>query len=344
MGKVRKILLAAIVLLIVALSGIWGYYFYRQYFSRPQLPPFAWGGVIRPFALKGPETQNYDPRPVIDQQFQLLQELGANSVRANYEGNPEIDDYLVAAAHRFKLPLILIVEGVGLNDFFKEANYQRGFQLGYQVASRYRGKIAVYQLGNEASGVTVKKDHPGVLESDYDDKKYAIFLAWLKGLAAGIKSADPDAKLMITVNWVGVGIVKRLAEDGLPFDIVGWNWYSEMGEITAAQYAKDQPPLDIPRYIHQLGKKFVVTEANLQGGSQGQEAEQAQFLAQFARQMKTNPYCSGFFVFPLTDLAGEQNQPTGHLGLVKVEKQNNHWIFGQKKPAFFALQKIIAQE
>lgn len=306
---------------------------------------FQFGVVLRPHALTAetsiPEKWA-DPKEVLDQELAFAKELGVNHLRANLEKEEDLNDYIVKKVAEEGFLLTLILDPEFKADFYKTANYQLGFKLGKEVATRFKGKVPFYQLANEATGVTIKKGFPGYKKSDYDPQKYKVFKDWVKGLSDGVKAGDPEAKRIISANWQGTAVMEMLVEDEVEFEIIGWNWFSDMGDIFNTEF--EGKSHNLPQEVTQkLKKDFWIVENNNQGGSFGKkEKEQARYISDFVKEIRKSPYVKGYFVFTLTDIAESINEAEGNLGLVKVkENSDGTWKFGQKKPAFGTYQKAI---
>lgn len=312
-----------------------------------QKKKFQVGVVLRPYALtvKTPIPEKWaDPKKTIEQEISFAKELAVSHLRANLEKEEDLNDYIVEKTAEEGFLLTLIIDPEFKGDFYKTATYDLGYKLGKEIASRYQEKIPFYQLANEASGVTIKKGFPGYDESHYDAQKYKVFKDWVKGLSEGVKAGDPKAKRIISANWQGTAVLEMLERDGVEFEIIGWNWFSDMGDIFNQEY--EGKSHNIPKEISQkLKKDFWIVESNFQGGSfKGKEKEQAEYLAKFIEEVRKSPDVKGLFIFTLTDIAEINNKSEGNLGLVKVkENPDGTWSFAAKKPAFEALKKAIKE-
>ncbi len=312
-----------------------------------------WGAVIRPFALDLP-GQPTTWQKGIPEQLDLLKAMGGTLVRANVESNLSVMDAVVNGARERDLDVLLILEVAGDNPVLsqsvkKEQLYQLGKDLGRDWASRYRGKVAYYQLANEVSGTAARRleDTGPTLDNRYSlkfDRNRAERVAeYERGLADGVKAGDRSAKRMITGHWVLVDIIPYLIDKGVDFEIVGWDWYSDMGVNPAITEIDGQPDLNLPDVFTKLGKEFWLAEVNKEAGSfKGTAKEQAEYLRDVATTVLTDDSIRGLIVHMLPDMAAEQGEDTGELGLVTVKKQpNGSWDFGDPKPAYTELKSIF---
>lgn len=306
----------------------------------PPRYPKHYGVNIRMYGMNKP----YSPynRANLIAQLDYAKELGAVDVRSNAEESPtETDDFVNLAIERGLNPMLIIEPE--LPDFFNQATYTQGYNYANTIAKRYQGKVRFYQLGNEASGVAIKPTFPGNKKTDYDDAKYAVLMQWLRGLSEGVRQADPIAYRMISANWLGVGIIDRLVEDNIQFDLIGWNWYSDMGEDLIKEV--DGTEFSIPEYLKKYPKEFWVVELNRQGGTlDGNEQAQADYLKTFIENAVSHNNLGGVFVFPLTDLCPDVGKSIGHMGLIRLQRHADlSCTENGKKPAFDVIKNLFAK-
>jgi hypothetical protein len=142
-----------------------------------------------------------------------------------------------------------------------------------------------------------------------------------------------------------VDIFPALIRDGIDFDIIGWDWYSDMGTDPARYRTDEGDALDFPAFAHELGKEFWLAEVNREAGSfDGAERAQADWLTAVGTAVTKNRAISGFMVHLLPDMAEEvrTQQKTGSLGLVPVRFDERGFArFTTPKPAFAAYQQLI---
>lgn len=275
-------------------------------------------------------------------QLDYAKELGAVDVRSNAEESLDDTDEFVNLAIERGLKPMLIIEPE-LPNFFNQATYTQGYNYANKIAKRYQGKVLHYQLGNEASGVAIKPTFPGNKKTDYDDTKYAVLKEWFKGMSQGVRDADPLAYRMISANWLGTGIMDRLVEDKVEFDLIGWNWYSDMGEDLIKEV--DGAEFSIPEYLKKYPKEFWVVELNRQGGTlDGNEQAQADYLKTFINNAVSHNNLGGVFVFPLADLCPDIGNSLGHMGIIRLQKfADQSCAENGKKPAFDVIKDLFAK-
>ena len=308
--------------------------------TKPPAPPSHRGVTIRAFALE-PAGSAYSPDHLATQ-MDFAKELGSTDIRANAEQDYRVNDDYVNFARARGMSPSLILEPV-YKDFFAQATYQSGYDYAKPIVERYIGKVSYYQLGNEASGVAIRPNFPGWQKSDFDDAKYAVLKEFLRGLSDGVHDADPNAKRMITAHWVGTGIFDRLVEDGINFEMIGWDWYSDMGIDMIKKI--DTGILNIPQYLSKYNKEFWVVELNRQNGTlDGNENAQADFLESFIDNTSRHGLTKGIMVFILTDMCSSLNTGDGKMGLIDVKKNGDGSCYvAGKKPAYFKVQEMFTR-
>lgn len=351
-----KILIAVIVVLAVATGGLYWFNHQSKDVVSTQLvantatasssatPPATtsknviahWGAMIRPYGLKiGPVPYS---KTSVQSQIDLLKELGATDARANVENEQTTNDEVVNYSQSNHLLLTLILEPTA-----QISAYADYYAYAKNIASRYKGKVAYYQLGNEASGVAIKQGFPGSKTTDYDDQKYAGLKVMLKGLYDGVHDADPSAKTIVSANWLGTGIYDRLAADKINYDIIGWDWYSDMG--TDLIVSQNGTTINIPEYLKKYNKPFWVVELNRrQGTIDNNFNAQSDFIKTFVNNVASHGNVQGVFIYPLTDQCGKDKEEFGRMGLVTISQNGDQTCsIKDKKPSFKVFQDLIKQ-
>jgi hypothetical protein len=226
------------------------------------------------------------------------------------------------------------------------------------AATRYKGKITHWELSNELDifamirkGETDRNskvwewgDGDGNVPEQFEEVRYAKVRAELRGLNKGVKSVNPKALTIIDcAGWLHYGFFERLVnEDKVHFDILGWHWYSEMGDMT-----KVKGNFNVLEKLKSYGKPIWITEIDRRGGSMGgNEAEQASYMTGVAKQMMSYPGVKALFVYELFDepYFGADN-PESHFGMIEtVMGDDGKWKPGKKKPVFDAMRKIIIED
>jgi hypothetical protein len=319
---------------------------------------FQWGVNGHPNVQEG-----YRDVPV-DVQLDLAAQMGARWYRCDWdqgrlEKEPAVYDELVAKAARRGIRILpVIFPSISCrSDAPPEQIRAAAAAFAKALAERYRGRITHWELDNELDGLAMirkgEKDRKGAewrwgdpdgdRPEHYEETRYRKAEAELRGLSEGIKAGNPQAKTIInTGGWLHTGFMERLVqEDRVPFDILGWHWYSEMGDMT-----KVRGTFDLLARLRSYGKPIWITEINRRGGSMGgKEEEQAAYLSGAARQLSALPGVEALFVYELLDepYFGADN-PESHYGLVGLAKgTDGRWRTGWQKMAFSTLRQIMTK-
>lgn len=344
----RKRLVFVLILTFAVVAGIAAGYISLIVSADSRSTPFVFGIHTNAYVANtiGDPYQPDNVQKAID----LAKQLGVTHLRINLEatGNPTVfptnDDLIDRVVTADLLPVLIIESPFPIDQFFGQETYDTGFKLGVLIASRYKGKVTYFQLANEISGMTIKPNHPGTKINDYDTHKIAVLEQWLKGLADGIKKGNPKAKRIISSNWIATAIIDHFIAQKVPFEIIGWNWFSDMGDDPTYKILDDGTILDIPGHFDKTGKKFWFVELNHASGSAtNQELAQAQYLQTFWDNIKKSPNVHGIFGYTLADFAPYQPENNRYWGFVTLEpaKIPGRFTLGPTKPIFETYQKII---
>jgi len=287
-------------------------------------------------------------KSVFEKQIKDLKDLGINHLRTNFEKNGKkpivwANDLMVNSAEDNNWRFTFIVEHP-FSDFFEKANYQTGYEWGKIVGSSYPKKVAYYQLANEVSGTIIEFGN-GLKKEDYNPEKYEILKNYLMGLRDGIHESDPEAKFIVSAHWICLEIIDMLIEDGLEFDVIGWNWYSEMGDNLSHKPIDEGDSLDIPGHFAKYDKPFWIVELNQSGGDLEGEEKQTEFFKRILNNSYKSGDIEGVFVYRFVDtICTEGDQPTSHLGIVKDKSSSttkSDCDISTPKEAYYTLQNFI---
>jgi hypothetical protein len=231
-------------------------------------------------------------------QIQLLKELGIKWYRLNIQTKPDgsasssmLFDALRVAGENSGVSLLPMLYLRTLSfDKSESENYQRGKTLGSNFAVKYGRHFTYYNLGNDLELPLLLPNRTGQSSSHYRQAQFKTTAAYLKGMDEGLKLKDPGAKTMISAGWLHYGFLQMCQSYGVKFDVVGYNWYSDM-EGPAAK-----PPFNIPDITKKLAQLFPskpiwFTEFNYRYkvGSRTNEADQSAFVTKFIAKCKSNP-------------------------------------------------------
>lgn len=312
----KNFLIVLFVLILVSLGGYFGWRYYNQsqatdsptIKARTTKDGFIWGVTTRPHALA-----RYSDK-IWQKQVAFASNLGVGYVRTGWEPegwyNGKLDPIGLSQA------LIKEIETQGMRTYlgFGENGkitdstnpYQDGYDLANQIASANKGHVDYYQLANEISSESLKgAEFPGDETSQYDLEKYQKIKDWLNGAIDGVKKADPQAKTVVVGQWTQIAFFDMLSEDGVNYDIIGWDWFSDMGlmkdvKISDGTYLVDKlKSFNKPVILAEVGQR---PDGNKTTGFTMNEDKQDQFISEMANWAHGSGFIKGFFAFELTDL------------------------------------------
>lgn len=148
------------------------------------------------------------------------------------------------------------------------AAYNTGHTLGVEVATNLAGKVVAYDIANETGAwALLGGQYNGDIPSHYDNTRYTIARGLIRGAIAGIKSVDTTTLIVApSDNWLHTGFSDMLVNGTQPdgttghptvtWDITGWHWYSDMGNIEDAGTIN----MNVLAKLQSYGKPIWITE------------------------------------------------------------------------------------
>ncbi|SAL19332.1 hypothetical protein AWB73_01175 [Caballeronia turbans] len=145
--------------------------------------------------------------------------------------------------------------------------YNAGYQLGVWTATSYQ--YPYYEVTNELDASAISGNVDGVYGQQFDNTKFQIARGVIRGMIAGVKSVDPNGKIVMGGGtWMHYGLDQMLANGTQPdgttghpvvnWDITAWHWYSDMGDITNA--CGGTGCHDVLAALQQMGKPIWINE------------------------------------------------------------------------------------
>lgn len=301
---------------------------------------FAWGVTVLsfPFPTYRPEFNKT--------QIAEAKNLGLNYVRVDYvPNNPGATDSMVAAANEAGIKVVLIIP-FGPKDIFsnKTLEADTASYVG-DVVKRYKGKVAVYQLATEVASVALRNNSArhGIALSDYANGDLNAVATWVRVAAETVKKDDPGVPRLMNDQWVHTGFFDYYFSHGGDIDIIGWNWFSDMGT------SFESPTLDQKTNQHYAllnklkgyGKPIWITELNRRMGSQGgNEKAQADYISTMVKNFRKDPAVQGIFIFNLIEDQAAPAQEKGYGIVNATDDGTTQKVTGHKR-AYDALQDLI---
>ena len=314
--------------------------------SRPRATEFIWGIQGHP----GKQAAYAASGPGLTRQFEYLNSLqvthyrvdvypdSAGRVERAFEGILD-----AAAAHGIEILPVLVAHPDW--NAPESSNYRRGYGMGYNFASRYRGRFTHVEAGNELDNQVLrfsvdssvsppKANYPGGSALDhYVDTLLTRTTSFLRGMTDGVHRAAPGTGVIIDANWRHYGFFEALHRDSVAFDVYGYHWYSEMGDFAA----------EVLPHLPDPDKEIWITEASRRntGKAYKDPVEQAEWIAEFARQVSAIPRVKALFVYELyEERAFGDTEGESYYGIVGCSEPT---CTGPRtlKPGFYAYRDAI---
>lgn len=212
---------------------------------------FLWGVNIHPTSYP---DYNLDPELYV----KAAAELGIKVLRVNIGGNLydfSYIDRIVALCSSYDLEVMACV---ALSD---DLDYNRSY---YEIlAKRYDGKsgygyIDYYEIGGEEEVKLLLNKYPvnGPAGDSIEHYYMSDILTLMSKYASaieGVKNSGTDAKTVIDFSHLHYAPLLYMYQNGLDFDIIGIDWYTNMGDINQVL----EPVLS--KFPHDV----IITETNL---------------------------------------------------------------------------------
>jgi len=179
----------------------------------------------------------------LERQITLLHALGLRTYRINV--NPAHTNKFARLSHLLDLAQqsgirILPVVILPPKQYSDEASAYRDAQRAVAVMARqFSGRISLWEIGNEYDLYCVKKRTDGSSTADYDSKRFKVVRGLIQGMLAGLHEGSPASRSIVETTQrdrtvLDTGFLKRLTNDGVAFDIVGYHFYSNSGRVPLA--------------------------------------------------------------------------------------------------------------
>jgi hypothetical protein len=299
---------------------------------------------------------------------------------------------LVAAAASMDIE---VMAAIGMGESFRGGTGAAGAaaaeEFGFAMASVFdrngsSGTVTHWQVSDEfavphcGTGIDYKH-HWGMAKADYNATCMRSWCAVISAVIRGIHRANPAAVAMpVAMGWARLGVWKWVADEHVPLDAIGLDWYSDAGRIncTCRQY----PPVDcghtpalpcinVLAELEELfpGKPVWITEFNRKAGScNGSDAiggaarcgscadgdkcavglaNQAQFVAQALaewEELSAAYQFGGVVLYELLDQPHLYPSSEALYGLVRVAGKGQSFRVAGEKPVFAVVEKWNRQQ
>ncbi|WP_244818249.1 glycosyl hydrolase [Caballeronia sp. Lep1P3] len=232
-------------------------------------------------------------------------------------------------------PVILL--GTGYNS--EQDAYNAGYTLGQQAAGTYNYKYI--EVGNELEAQAINGNVDGTSWTHYKNQNFVIARGVIRGLIAGVKSANTSAKIIVDGTWLHYAFFQMLADGSQPdgthghptvnWDITAWHWYSNQGDMTHA--CGGSGCFNMLSVLHSFGKPVWINEFGVRPGY-GTDQQAAAYLSGSLMMAQYQSLASTYNIqsiqaFELYD------DSEGTFGLLKSDGKT-------QKPAYTAYKNYVA--
>lgn len=317
------------------------------------------------FGLNGhPFAQIVYKNISIQKQLDLVKESGAKWYRVDCYGasiEPQQMSKIKELVYEAKkrglkiLPCIFPPLNISKEDDLDKI-YKISYEFSKKIVSELKYDVHVWELHNELDNIAiVKKDELSYLGTlwksgipdgskieHFESTRIKKVMAMLKGMSNGVYAADPNADRIINGTYIHYGLIEHALINEINFEIIGWHWYSDMGNIT-----KVKGNIDLLERLKKYNKPIWITEINKRGGSKGADGENEQYIYLKDTLKAYLNYAKKYNVQKLIiyELLDEPqfgaNNPESFYGLVKVHKNNvGSWEIFEKKKSFNVIKDI----
>ena len=239
----------------------------------------------------------------VDEQFELLQKLRIRWYRVDVipDSTGLVDGSVVdlaRAAKRHGITLLPVLTVRPRPAVTAMAAYAEGLGIGRGFASRYGSWFSHIEAGNELDiwPLGSGPGGDGSTLSQYNADTLAVVTAFLRGLSRGLKAAAPEVQVIInSAGWRHWAFFDALKRDTVAYDVVGYHWFSDMGDI-------DQPVdsgMSVLDHLTSLGKDIWMTEVGRRGTVPDDPVDQGLWVGKYARDFYGSRQVKALFVYEL---------------------------------------------
>jgi putative glycosyl hydrolase len=292
--------------------------------------------------------------PVAEEQFDLLDSLLVRWYRVDVipDSTGVVDQRFVELARAATgrginlLPVLTVGPRAGASP---TAAYAEGLAIGGGFARRYGQWFSHLEAGNEMDKWPLASGSGGDGSSlpQYDADTLAVVTAFLRGMSRGIRHSAPQVSIIInSAGWRHWAFFDALERDSVDYDLVGYHWYSEMGDI-------DQPidggksALD---HLYDLNKDIWITEVGHRPTNPDDPHDQGRWIADCVADFYGFSRVKALFVYELYEqrdfLANSdtRDDPEGLYGVVRCPDDPSGCGGAKRpKPAFLAYRRAISE-
>jgi len=298
------------------------------------------------FGVNGHPFTQHDYRSLTwAKQMDLLGKLGVDYYRVDVplDGSGRVKNSVqfmqfLRLAEDTRVKLMPILKPIYENGKDSLTVYRQNVELGRNYAKVYGKLFDVIEVGNELELHIMKRNGvDGTKSAHYDFEKSKQLMWRLRGFIDGLKSVNPRVKVSLSLGWTHTYYLEILKQYQVPYDIIGYHWYSNMGDIT-----KPKVPYQnlLPEIYRKYEKTIWLTEFNSHEGTGKHSVDyQEQYIRQSLLNIKKQGIVSGFFIYELLDEPALRQLPhETRYGLAYKSASDTSY---RLKPAFDSFRSLI---
>lgn len=245
----------------------------------PRIAMAATPGMF--FGMNGHYDYTYTPPQLIA----ILKGMGCNMYRVGCNSTSKQISAVAKLASAFNgtgISMLCLIQQ-GLTDASgalygsEAAAYADAYNTGLTVASALKPYgVTMYECGNELtrrSQTVLYSNRAGTDVADFNNANWPVMRGVMRGLIAGVKAVQPDAKCGINFCVADIGASDALWDgfqpdgtSGYPkvrWDITTWHNYEVYGDLFDIGSDGAGPHFDLPQYCKaRYGVPFMITEWN----------------------------------------------------------------------------------
>lgn len=271
-------------------------------------------------------------------------ELGVNIIRINvsYTGNNfEYIDRVVEHCDRYGLEIMAVLPLADIETDEDAADISAFYE---KFVSRYdgtkgKGFINYIQIGNEESIALLRNKYPtsepdGSKFEHYYEEDLIAYQARYEAALTGLKNADTDIKSVINFSYYHYAPLQYAYENGLEFDIVGIDWYTNMPDISTV----------LERTEAVLPHDIIICESNLSNTSETDHEDVSEWdtLISYMDTCYADERVKGLIYYELMDEPAYEDEGTynseSHYGFLYTGDSGS--IAGYK-PIYYKIQGLL---
>jgi hypothetical protein len=271
------------------------------------------------------------PAEKLEEQIKAAAEMNLNLYRVDIHPDSEEFgfDYLdktVGLCEKYQLDMMFIIYNSN--------------EAAFKTAKRYKGRVKYYQISNERDCQTCKIGD-GLKIEEYDMVKLAETVKLLNSIIKEIREGDPDAKLIINATWWHTGFIDYLIKEKVDFDIIGWDWYSNMDKAWYDGGTKQSSVIAVMDKQCTYGKEILFCEINVWNQKNGDVQERrSAYLLETMTKIYNYPsdLIKGYVIYELLDEPTHSNESERIFGMLECDEAG---IIGKPKDAYFTVQYLL---